>query len=1199
MKDKLVLIQPQKYNDLFSTYHSRKTNSSLKTSLPKMPFILPKTGSLYETDSSSNFTNNSVVQNRSTFSYTNRKNNERKKYYNKLICPLLTFFEEENQNSKNLIPYPSITAQSKHLKDFHTSRPKKYLTNKNTYLKMIYLKLFKKEPQKNNIYGLDNIFNSSNNSIIQNEENFNKNFETDIKLKNYYISFNNNLDNEKIEEDLYMLDSIPINIIDSYAKELANDKNINEDENKNNPERKLYLHNYFFKLVLDSVKHKVQLQNEHNKEISVIWVKNLLDKEIELMRNKIILLQNKQIEYNYSTNSSKFNTNNNSNSQRSISELSKISNYNIKKNIEGNKTDRNYDFDLNTELNYYDLYSMQKNKQLMLLYNTEKFGTDKNKDNKKLLKKYLKIIKKNNRNNELYNMDTTPYITQRITNSYAINSRNNKNNIDQIESNNINSSKFSQIYKNNISHKRMNFNSRFGENDSKNPLKAIDFINEISSGIEKKSIEKNNQIQMVKSLENLNDYKKRQMNKETSTENDIGKYKDFSNNKRALSPISNLNKIKTNSKNIQINDNIKELINENNEGKKSAIQDYITKSGKKINKNLYNDDKELNAILNDNKKDQSGSFDIMNGIKKQYDKNDILKDNVNETSTDGKKNKSKNKSKNKGKNKDKNESKNKSKTNNEKEESHQSDLKDEKTANKILQKMDNVIKDEGEKNTKKKLDLNISDNESSELESSEEDEEEEEDEFIDEEENENTELDDDIFSSSSDEDSILEENNGKTSSSKINKKKNKSKSKNKNKNKKKSNSRENDNSKSLKKGSNDNNNEDKKSKKKNKKKNKNSENPNDINNKNNSNINYDENQENELIKEDGEKSGDGRMEIIVEINEMDDGLTDDEINYLIDEMLEMRDLYKKENKSQEEKNEIIAKRKNMFPIVEKYFIYLMKVKFIEEGFNKDVYRDKFLRLRKIRAYRVFSQLHLKKLEQKLIIPLLKMEKKRRKLIALQKKKDREEIQREMDKIYSKSKKKKKDENGNLIYDSSYLFKKMDDQVNIKKEIQDIIDTDYGKSFFFKKAEKLAKKRRKKKKLDLRKNALFREVIAKDANNDDELERQRRKMLELEELKRKQELRDKRLYDFFARIQKLKDGKLDNFEQELNDLIDEQIDSNTDKEKIQNEIRLNSFMHQFQLNRMKEKFYLNFKNKRIGYLSPLLFKFESYYNKPNK
>ena len=1176
MKDNLVIIQPKKYDDLFSTYHYRKTNSSLKSNLPKMPPIYPKITSLNDSNCSSTLTNYCTVQNRTTFSYAHKKTSAKKKHYSRIKYPLLTFFNEENQNSKNYLPYPSISTNYKQLRDFRTNKPKKYSSNKNSFLKMIYLKLFKDEPQNQNMYGIDSLFNNSNNSIIQNEENINKNIETDFDVKlinNYYINSESNFDNDKVKEEFYMLNSIPNNVIDSCAKELANEKNINEE---NNSQKKMYVNNIFFKLVLDSVKHKIQLQNEHNKEISVIWVKNLLDSEIELMKKKLNLFQKKQIEINNSINSSKFNINNSS-SHRSISELSKV--------FKEIKTDRKYDFELDTDLKFYDLYSMEKNKQLMLLYSNHRKDNNKSKENKKLLKRFIKI---NNANKDEI---ITPYITQRISNSFRLNSRNNNKMIYQYsEGNNFNHFDVSQVYKNRAIFGKINFSKQTWGKESKSQQKATDIINEISSNIEHTYIEKKNKIKMVKSIENLNDYdKKRMVSKETSTDDNYqnnSKLNNFSYDKKKIKRSKNLIKNKKKSRNFKTSNDIKKLNNENSDESENTIHEYIKRNGKKLNDEKEKNNGKLNG--ENNNEEQKGNSDIINGIQKKYGKNSNKENkfnDVNEISIEAKKNKRKKKSKN--------ELKNKSKTNNSKENFHQSPLKDKKSSNNNLNKNQN--------GSKKNIDSNISLDKSSNIEFSDE-----ENEFTDEEEDEYSELDDSIYHSS-DNNSSFDENGERKPKSKINKKRNFNKNK-----KKRSNNNDDEKNKYL----GDINNINKNSKKQLVNLNSGAQMSRQYLNKlimkaksemeekkeNNENQ---ENVENKVVDEQDENE---KMEIINEINEMEEGISMDQRDYLIKEMLEMHNLYKIKDKSPEDKEEIITKRKNMNPIVEQYFIYLMKEKFAKENFNKDVYREKFVKLKRIRVYRVFTQIHLKKLEQKYIYPILEKnkekEKEKKKEIEKQKKelqmqKAKEEMQKEVDKIYSKAKKKKnKKKQKKLIYDSSYLFKKLEpDNVNIKKEIQDIINTDYGQSFFFKKTEEPIKHTYKKKKrdsMDLRQNALFREMISKDKLTEDELERLRRKQMEMEELKRKQELRDKRLYDFFARIQKLKDGKLDNFEEELNNLIDEQLD-NSDKDKIQMEMRLNSFMRNFQLNRVKEKFYSDFKHKRIGFISPIIFKSDSFNN----
>ena len=92
---------------------------------------------------------------------------------------------------------------------------------------------------------------------------------------------------------------------------------------------------------------------------------------------------------------------------------------------------------------------------------------------------------------------------------------------------------------------------------------------------------------------------------------------------------------------------------------------------------------------------------------------------------------------------------------------------------------------------------------------------------------------------------------------------------------------------------------------------------------------------------------------------------------------------------------------------------------------------------------------------------------------------------------------------------------------------------------------------------------------------------------MEEKERIEEFRDKRLQDFFRRIQKLKNGKFKNFEEELNNLIDEQIDQ-AEIDRENKEMRMNSFMKEFQFNRVKSKFNSDYKNKQIGYISPFIF-----------
>ena len=163
---------------------------------------------------------------------------------------------------------------------------------------------------------------------------------------------------------------------------------------------------------------------------------------------------------------------------------------------------------------------------------------------------------------------------------------------------------------------------------------------------------------------------------------------------------------------------------------------------------------------------------------------------------------------------------------------------------------------------------------------------------------------------------------------------------------------------------------------------------------------------------------------------------------------------------------------------------------------------------------------------------------------------------------------------------------------LRKEVEEILNTDYGKNYFKKKKIKSEEKKPKspKKKrgnniTPLKISILEKKILTKE-EMDEEAERIRI-FKEMEERERREELLDKRLQDFFNRIQKLKNGKFKNFEEEINYLIDEQIDK-AERIKENKEMRMNSFMKDLQFNRVKAKYTRNFKNKQLGYISPIKF-----------
>ena len=104
---------------------------------------------------------------------------------------------------------------------------------------------------------------------------------------------------------------------------------------------------------------------------------------------------------------------------------------------------------------------------------------------------------------------------------------------------------------------------------------------------------------------------------------------------------------------------------------------------------------------------------------------------------------------------------------------------------------------------------------------------------------------------------------------------------------------------------------------------------------------------------------------------------------------------------------------------------------------------------------------------------------------------------------------------------------------------------------------------------------------------DEEEERIRLFREMEEKQRLEEILDKKLQNFFERIQRLKEGKFTNFEEELNFLIEEQMNQ-AERAKKRKEMRMNSFMKELQFNRVKAKYTMDFKNKQISFISPIVF-----------
>ena len=325
---------------------------------------------------------------------------------------------------------------------------------------------------------------------------------------------------------------------------------------------------------------------------------------------------------------------------------------------------------------------------------------------------------------------------------------------------------------------------------------------------------------------------------------------------------------------------------------------------------------------------------------------------------------------------------------------------------------------------------------------------------------------------------------------------------------------------------------------------------------------------------------------------MDEALTLDEKKIIVSEMLQLRNLITKSIINGKESKELInSKRYTIYKIVNKFFTNWILKDLSMKKANIEKYRNKLRKLVKIQSYRIFLERNLNILEKKYIIPYLEKEKRKReqeeerKAKLIRKKLALEEFERYKKLIEEKKRKV-------LIYDNSYLFKKgKKKQFKLRKEVEEILNTDYGKYYKkkqikFENTEKKKTKKKKGKKYSVsRKNLLEQKELTKEER--DEEEERIRLFKEMEERQRREEIFDKRLRDFFNRIQKLKNGEFKNFDEELNFLIEEQIDQ-AERAKESKENRMNSFMKEFQFNRVKAKYNMDFKNKQYEYISPIIF-----------
>ena len=239
------------------------------------------------------------------------------------------------------------------------------------------------------------------------------------------------------------------------------------------------------------------------------------------------------------------------------------------------------------------------------------------------------------------------------------------------------------------------------------------------------------------------------------------------------------------------------------------------------------------------------------------------------------------------------------------------------------------------------------------------------------------------------------------------------------------------------------------------------------------------------------------------------------------------------------------------------------------------------------------------MEIKFIIPYFDKFEKRKK--AIQEKDDKILRQKAaLEEFENYKKKLEQKRKSQLIYDNSYLFKKKKaKEFKLRKEVEDLLNKEYQE---YQQNENTRSNKRLQSLIKKRKKTDKRKKISNNHNNqklkrlqllDEETEEnidEKNLEKELEEQK-EEELKDKKLKEFFEKIRKLKSGEFKDFDEELNQLINE-IMLNKDAASRNKENRINSFMQNFELNRMKNQARDKFYNKGYNFVSPIRFTSEN-------
>ena len=362
-------------------------------------------------------------------------------------------------------------------------------------------------------------------------------------------------------------------------------------------------------------------------------------------------------------------------------------------------------------------------------------------------------------------------------------------------------------------------------------------------------------------------------------------------------------------------------------------------------------------------------------------------------------------------------------------------------------------------------------------------------------------------------------------------------------------------------------------------------------------------------------------EKLVLINHVDQmNMNKEQKEEFLNHIFEYKLLLNKTNKTEEELEKEKEIRYKLRSIIEKYLYELQKRGLIN---TKSIYSKKKSYIKNNLAFLKDLKLNIfedeeKKEEDKDQPKNEKGKEVKQEKILVEVNENNNNNTNTLDELLKNTKIEKKKEK-KLIYDNSYMFSKHQKNIEIRDEVLQIMNTNYAlvndnnnsntstindKSSYYSSTKKKIKQKKKFKKKNVnvsRRISIFdiNESIEKkkliDKKNEEERirreEEAKRKKKEIEDIQKREEIFDKKLYDFFDKIKKMKNHG-GNYDDELEKLIDEQA-NNLDDAK---EMRINSFIHKLRLNREKEKFFSKFQNKKLGYSSPLIFTMNNFYPK---